>query len=355
MSGTHSPSARAFARPWRRRSQGPLPGVMVSFGGRIGRLAVMASHARRGTALAVVLLVAGATITACEGDGNEATEANGEVRIVYDVDAIKPANQAAADVIRRSRVLERFASWVNTSVALPRDLVVKVTDRVPPGVTDAVTQPYGQTIFMPAAFLAQIHQVSSDIVNTVNRPAIFPADQFNADDLTALSTEFIFGHEMGHALQRQLQLPNLGLEEDAADGFASFYTINQVGPDPSVAAALLFDEIARQEGELTLEGLASDHPVTQQRVFNFLCLLDGSDPQRFDGPLVDAGYLPPSRAPLCPTEWTALNYGWWTQLKPHFTKGFQEQGTNAQQNARTEHIAQTKTFAKQLNQLRTSQ
>ncbi|MGR7000169.1 hypothetical protein ACU686_22350 [Yinghuangia aomiensis] len=32
-----------------------------------------------------------------------------------------------------------------------------------------------------------------------------------------LATEFIFGHEMGHALQRQLLLANLGLEEDAAD------------------------------------------------------------------------------------------------------------------------------------------
>jgi Putative metallopeptidase len=354
MPSTHSPSPRALARPWRSRPQVVVPGVMISFG-RIRRVAVMARPARRGTALAVALLVAGATVTACEGDGNEAAETNGEVRIVYRDDAIKPENRAAADVIRRSHVLEQFAAWVNTSVALPRDLVVNVTDKVPPGVTDAVTQPYGQTIFIPPAFLTQIHEVSSDIVNTVKRPAIFPANKFNADDLAALSTQFIFGHEMGHALQRQLQLPNLGLEEDAADGFASFYTINEVGPDPSIATALLFDEIARQEGELTLEGLASDHPVTQQRVFNYLCLLDGSDPHRFDGPLVGAGYLPQSRAPLCPTEWTALNYGWWTQLEPHLAKGFQEQGTNEQENARAEHKAQTKIFAKQLNQLRTSQ
>ena len=325
MSSTHSPSARAFARP-----------------------------VLRATALAA-LLVAGVTVTACTGDDNEAADADGKVRVVYHDDAIEPANREAAEVIRKSRVLEQLADWVNTSVALPHDLVVKVTDKVPPGVTDAVTQPYGQTIFMPPAFLTQVHEVNRDIVKTVERPAMFPEDKFNADDLTALSTQFIFGHEMGHALQRQLQLPNLGLEEDAADGFASFYTVNEVGSDPSIAAALLFDEIARQEGELTLEGLASDHPVTQQRVFNFLCLLDGSDPDGFDGPLVGAGYLPETRAPLCPTEWTALNYGWWTQLKPHFTATFQEQGSKEQENAHAEHVAATKAFAKNLNQLRTAQ
>ena len=328
---------------------------MVPFMHPSRRPAVMARPALHRTVLAVALLAGGVALAACEGDDNKAAEANGKVHIVYRDDAIKPKNQAAAEVIRRSRVLEQLAGWVNGSVALPRDLVVKVTDKVPPGVTDAVTQPYGQTIFMTAAFLTQVHEVNEDIVKTVKRPAIFPAGKFNADDLTALSTQFIFGHEMGHALQRQLQLPNLGLEEDAADGFASFYTVNEVGSDPSIAAALLFDEIARQEGELTLEGLASDHPVTQQRVFNFLCLLDGSDPDGFDGPLVGAGYLPETRAPLCPTEWTALNYGWWTQLKPHFTATFQEQGSKEQENAHAEHVAATKAFAKNLNQLRTAQ
>jgi len=310
---------------------------------------------RRTATLAGVLLVAGVAVAACEGDDSQAAEASGTVRVVYNDNAIEPANRAAAEVIRTSGVLEQLADWVNTSVALPHDMTVRVTDKVPPGVTDAVTQPYGQNIIMPPAFLTQIHEVSSDIVKTVERPAVFPADQYNADNLTALSTQFIFGHEVGHALQRQLQLPNLGLEEDAADGFASFYTVNEVGPDPSLAAALLFDEIARQEGELTLENFSSDHPVTQQRVFNFLCLLDGSNPQRYDDPLVGAGYLPESRAPLCPTEWTALKYGWWTQLKPHFTKAFEDQGNQEQENARAEHVAATKEFAKKLDELRTSQ
>lgn len=100
-----------------------------------------------------------------------------------------------------------------------------------------------------------------------------------------------------------------GREEDAADGFASFYTVNEVGPGPSLAAAIAFDQLAREEGKLTLEGLSSDHPVTQQRVFNFLCYLEGSDPKKFYGPLVGAGYRPKTRAPLCPQAGAMLDHG----------------------------------------------
>ena len=64
-----------------------------------------------------------------------------------------------------------------------------------------------------------------------------------------------------------------------------------------IAAAMFFDEFARMQGDPTMEQFASDHPITQQRVYNFLCLLEGSDPQKWQGPLVDEGYLPESRAP----------------------------------------------------------
>ncbi|MFE7544530.1 DUF4344 domain-containing metallopeptidase [Streptomyces platensis] len=308
-------------------------------------------------ALAGVLLLTGFAAASC-GDGPDdggKDDASGKVTVVYQDNAIKPKNRHAVAVVRKSRVLEQVADWVNASLALPHDLVVKVTDRVPPGVTDAVTQPDGRTIFVPPSFLTRIEGVSGTVVKTVKRPALLPAGQFHADDLTALSTQFIFGHEMGHALQRLLLLANLGLEEDAADGFASFYTVNEVGPGPSLAAALLFDELAREEGRLTLEGLSSDHPVTQQRVFNFLCYLEGSDPKKFDGPLVGAGYLPKTRAPLCPQAWAMLDYGWWTQLKPHFSGAFKDQGGKEQQHAHDQLIAETKALAKKLDKLRSEQ
>ncbi|WP_051807205.1 DUF4344 domain-containing metallopeptidase [Streptomyces sp. NRRL F-2664] len=322
--------------------------MLTSGGGRRGRAGVV---------LAGALLAAGLTpVTGVPAVAADPTPGpSGKVTVVYEDDAIKAEDRRAVDAVRRSRVLEQVADWANASVALPHDLTVKVTDKVPPGVTDAVTQPDGRTIYILPAFLTEIEKSLDEVVKTVERPGLFPQDKYNARDLTALSTQFIFGHEMGHALQRQLMLPNLGLEEDAADGFASFYTVNEVGPDPSMAAALLFDEIARKQGQLTLEGFASDHPVTQQRVFNFLCYLDGSDPERFDRPLVGAGYLPKSRAPLCPQAWAMLDHGWWTQLGPHFTEAFRAEGDKSRAAARERLVAETKAFAEKLDEYRTSQ
>ncbi|MFD7626726.1 DUF4344 domain-containing metallopeptidase [Streptomyces sp. NPDC059851] len=318
-----------------------------------GGRSIMARAAAAGALLAVGLAVVSWSGSAGEDEGGG--DGEGKVTVVYEDGATKPQDRRAVEVIRKSRVLERTADWVNTSVALPHDLVVKVTDEVPPGVTDAVTQPDGRTIYVPPAFLTRLHGVAGEVAKTVKRPALVPAGEFNADDLTALSTRFIFGHEVGHALQRQLQLPNLGLEEDAADGFASFHTVNEAGPGPSLASAMVFDALARKEGELTLEGLSSDHPVTQQRVFNFLCYLHGSDPKKFDGPLVGAGYLPKSRSPLCPQAWAMLDHGWWTQLKPHFRKAFKAQGDMSQEEARARMIAEMKALAEKLDEIRSGQ
>ncbi|MFF5448765.1 DUF4344 domain-containing metallopeptidase [Streptomyces sp. NPDC012888] len=276
----------------------------------------------------------------------------GRVSVVYEESTVKPGDRRVVALIRDSRVLERTADWVNRTVALPHDLVVKVTAAVPPGVTDAVAQPDGRTIYLPPSFLTEVQEALTDVVKTVERPSLIPAADYDSDDLTVLATRFLLGHELGHALQRQLTLPNLGLEEDAADGFASFYTIGEAGPGPSLAAALLFDELARKEGELTLEGLASDHPVTQQRVFNFLCYLDGSDPGRFRGPLVETGYLPESRAWLCPQAWAMLDHGWWTQLQPHFTAAYRARGDAEQRKARERLAAETKAFAERIDEFR---
>lgn len=326
-----------------------------------------AGHPRRVRgALWGLLLLAGVAVTGCgaeaagggrgpaAGPSPRATH-SGRVTVVYEDQTLKPGDRQVVGLIRDSRVLERTADWVNGSLTLPHDMAVKVTAKVPPGVTDAVTQPDGRTIYIPPSFLAEIRGAFAGIVKTVKRPSVYPASAYNTDDLTVLATEFVFGHEMGHALQRQLVLANLGLEEDAADGFASFHTVNEVGPGPSLAAAILFDEIARKEGRLTLENFASDHPVTQQRVFNFLCYLEGSDPEKYRRALVDGGYLPKTRAPLCPQAWAMLDHGWWTQLQPRFSAAFKARGDEEQKQARARLLAETEALAEQMDKIRTSQ
>lgn len=306
-----------------------------------------------------LVLVSGCGGGSSQGEEGEETTAetaaSGKVEVIYEDDAIKPENQDAVDQLRESGVLEQLADWINERVALSHDMEVRVTDDVPEGVEDMVTQPDGRTIFVTASWLTETHGIVAEMVKEINRPAVFPEEKFNADDLNVLTNQYIFGHEMGHALMRNLMLPITGFEEDSADGFASFYYVNKGDSDPVIAGAMFFDAFARQQGDPTMEQFASDHPITQQRVYNFLCLLDGSDPDKWQGPLVDEGYLPESRAPLCPQEWAWLNYGWWTVLEPHFSEGFEEQGTETQEQARDQYVAANEAFAKELEKIRTGQ
>jgi hypothetical protein len=71
-------------------------------------------------------------------------------------------------------------------------------------------------------------------------------ENFTADVLNVWGNQFILGHDLGHAIIHQLNLPLTGLEEDSADGFATFFTVNDkdTGPKAALGGAVLFDAVA---------------------------------------------------------------------------------------------------------------
>jgi hypothetical protein len=268
-----------------------------------------------------------------------------QVTVVYDDAAIRPENRDAVRLLRESGAFQRVADWTNSRLVLPHPLEIRVTDVLPPPFDDPSTEPDGRTIYYPVFWFAMTRELLTAVVDDVLRqggpPSAFPREKFNADDLTLWANEFILGHEMGHALIHQLPVPLTGLEEDSADGFAMFSSLNGTqGPGPALSAAILFDEMALRMGALTFEDYASDHAVTQQRTYNFLCAIVGSDPARLGHSLVVEGYLPELRATLCPKEWAQLNYGWLTILEPHLTTGFRAQATQAREQARQALLAE---------------
>jgi hypothetical protein len=248
----------------------------------------------------------------------------GRVTIVYQDDAIQPENRDAVKKIRDSGVFERMADRLTKAVALPHDLQVVITDNVPKGVDVPTTELDGRLIFWPAAFAKETHDALTkflpEVVRDKGAPKFISQENFTADVLNVWGNQFILGHELGHAVIHQLNLPLTGLEEDSADGFATFFTIidKDTGPNAALGAAVLFDAIGSKNPNLTTDDFASDHAVIQQRVYNFLCSVLGNDPQRLQS-LVTDGYVPETRALLCRREWTQLDYGWWTLLEPHLT------------------------------------
>jgi hypothetical protein len=145
----------------------------------------------------------------------------------------------------------------------------------------------GRRIWWPAAFSKTTHDVLSEflpeVIASKGPPRAISQENFTADVLNVCGNQFILGHELGHALIHQLNLPLTGLEEDSADGFATFFTVNDkdTGPNAALGAAGLFDAMGSKRPNLTLEDFSSDHPVILQRLYNFLCCVVGSGPATF--------------------------------------------------------------------------
>jgi hypothetical protein len=259
--------------------------------------------------------------------------------------------------IMDSGVFERMADRLTKAVALPHDLQVVITDNVPKGIDDPTTEVDGRRIFWPAAFSKETYDVLTEFLPEVIRdkgaPKVISQENFTADVLNVWGNQFILGHELGHAVIHQLNLPLTGLEEDSADGFATFFTVidNETGPNAALGAAVLFDAMGSKRPNLTMEDFSSDHAVIQQRVYNFLCSALGSDPQRLHS-LVTDGYIPESRAMFCVKEWTQLNYGWWTVLKPHLTRSYKKETETVRQQARQNLEAENNALRAKLRKMR---
>src|SRR5215831_12517205 len=268
------------------------------------------------------LLALGLLVVSSWGDdGSHSKTTNGQVKIIYDEAGTKPENLHALRIIKQSGAFERVASWVNDRLALPDDIHVRVTDTVPTGVTDASAEADGKTVWFPPFFLTEYLQAAQASVADARQPSILSDTEFTPESLFVGVSEFTFGHEMGHVLIRVLDIPVTSFEESMADGLATFVTINNQESTykPAVQAAAVFDQLVAMRGALKFDDFSSDHPIPEQRIFNFLCLTLGRDPERLRALLVDDGFVPESRAFLCPLEWAQLDHGWWRALEPHLT------------------------------------
>lgn len=124
----------------------------------------------------------------------------------------------------------------------------------------------------------------------------------------------IFYHEMGHALIDIMQLPVLGLEEDAAD-VLSVVMIDRLWDAESAeakvaATATFWGTSAAQTAE------AGEAPVywgvhspDERRYYTYLCLFYGGAPEEREEMAVAFG-LPEDRAATCPEEFDLAASSW---------------------------------------------
>jgi len=118
--------------------------------------------------------------------------------------------------------------------------------------------------------------------------------------------QFTLCHELTHALISTFDVPVLGREEDAADQIAAICFLHPTDKDrrdpQAVEKLIAVADAWRLEWELDKDsgGTAywDEHALDIQRYYQILCVLYGSDPQRFES-LPDQIELPWQRAWSC--------------------------------------------------------
>lgn len=97
-------------------------------------------------------------------DDSSPAEANGKgkVTIVYQEDGILPENRDTIKKIKDAGVFERMADRLTKVVALPHDLQIIVTDKLPKAIDCPTTELDGRTILWPAAFSKATHDVLTE-------------------------------------------------------------------------------------------------------------------------------------------------------------------------------------------------
>jgi hypothetical protein len=131
---------------------------------------------------------------------------------------------------------------------------------------------------------------------------------------------FVLLHELGHAVITQMGLPVLGRMEDAADTFAVVMLL-RMGSDFSHRALVDAAEgwfLAARRDEKTGRRAAyySEHGLNRQRAFQIVCLMVGSDAEKFRD-LADETSLPEDRQHSCFADHSNAVFSWNLLLEPH--------------------------------------
>src|SRR6478672_466071 len=206
--------------------------------------------------------------------------------------------------IKQEKLLERAADGLNQALILPHDIYLKSKDC---GEVNAFYKSEENSVTVCYELMEQFfHDFKSN-----------GYDDKKAYDMMFDATRFVFLHEIGHALIDVYKLPITANEEDAADRCSSFINLEELGDDgvKAVLAAAEAFQIESRANSNHAHNMADEHLLQEQRFYNALCMLYGSNPDKYES-ILTKGFLPKERAVRCPTEYEKTVESWQSLLEP---------------------------------------
>lgn len=199
--------------------------------------------------------------------------------------------------IKDEKLLEKAADKLNRSLNLPFDIKLITKDC---GEANAFYDSNAHSVTVCYELMEHFYKVFR---NTGIEDQKAYAKMFNA-------VRFAFLHEIGHALIDIYNLPITGNEEDAADRCSSFINLTELGEDgvnAVLAAADAFE--IESKNSVDKSNLADEHLLQEQRFYNSLCMIYGSDTTKYSY-ILEQQYLPKERAARCPQEYQRTVQSW---------------------------------------------
>ena len=206
--------------------------------------------------------------------------------------------------VQSNKMLEKAAEDLNRALILPHDIKLRAKDCEE---SNAFYDSDSQTVTLCYELMERFYRTFRNA----------GANDEKARERMFDASRFVFLHEIGHALIDAYNLPITGNEEDSADRLSSFVNLTELGDDGvravfAAADAFAIESKQRQPGK---RQLADEHLLQEQRFYNSLCMIYGSDPVKH-AKILDAGYLPKERAAKCKSEYQRTVQSWISLLEP---------------------------------------
>ena len=226
-------------------------------------------------------------------------------KVTYNPSRIKN-HEEYRSLFEANKMFDNVAEGLNRTVRLPRTVEINT---VTCNTINAFYDPRTQRIIV-------CYELLDYFVGMFKETAKNDEELGNA---VMGATMFGFFHEVGHGLIDLLDLPAVGREEDSVDQLATLILIasGEKGVSQALAGAYWFQLQSKSPHKTPFW---DEHAFDQQRFYNIVCLIFGSDPKKY-GDFVQSGTLPMERAARCPDEYVKIKKAWEKLLQPHLTNG----------------------------------
>lgn len=216
------------------------------------------------------------------------------------------------ELIKNSQVFENVAESLNKILVLQEDFPIYFKEC---GFVNAYYNPSEKEIVMCDELLEDLAFNFAYFVSTEDELDVAITD----------ATYFILYHELGHGLIDIYNITYSGREEDVADQLSTIVLVSLGGEEGARAAITGANHfyIASMQKDVSNYPFWDEHALDQQRYYNILCWVYGSNPEKYSDFVGDYG-LPMERAVRCQREYGKMSQFWDIAIYPFLQEEIKE-------------------------------